>query len=59
MALESGWRSLPVNFEAVKPELELVFEAEGQLEPIITIGQTPDGLRRAVPIGGGTSLSPS
>ena len=49
---------VPENFAAVKPELELVFEAEGQLEPIITIGQTPDGLRRAVPIGGGTFHGP-
>ncbi len=47
-----------MNAEAVKPELELVFEAEGQLEPMITIGQTPDGLRRAVPIGGGTFQGP-
>ena len=48
----------PETLPAVKPELELVFEAEGQLEPMITIGQTPDGLRRAVPIGGGTFHGP-
>jgi hypothetical protein len=34
----------------IKPELEFVYEATGQLGPPIPIGPTPDGTRRIVPI---------
>jgi hypothetical protein len=42
----------------VKPELQLLFEAHGTLEPAIVMGQTPDGLKRIVPIVGGTFEGP-
>ena len=42
----------------MKPELQLLFEAHGQLEPAIVMGQTPDGLKRIVPIVGGTFEGP-
>ena len=32
------------------PGLEFVYEAQGELEPVIPIGATPDGTRRIVPI---------
>ncbi len=38
----------------MKPQLELVFELNGVLDPTIVIGETPHGLRRMVPITGGT-----
>ncbi len=43
----------------MKPELELLFEAHGALEPTIVVGQTPDGLKRVVPIVGGTFEGPA
>ena len=42
----------------MKPELQLLFEAHGTLEPAIVMGQTPDGLKRIVPIVGGTFAGP-
>jgi hypothetical protein len=42
----------------VKPNLELVFEVRGELEPAIVVGQTPEGLKRVVPIVGGTFSGP-
>jgi len=42
----------------MKPELQLLFEAHGVLEPAIVMGQTPDGLKRIVPIVGGTFEGP-
>lgn len=42
----------------MQPGLEFVFEAEGQLDPMIVIGPTPDGLRRAVPIRSGRFQGP-
>ena len=38
----------------MKPQLELVFELNGLLEPTVMIGETPHGTRRMVPIKGGT-----
>ena len=38
----------------MKPQLELVFELNGVLEPAVVIGETPHGTRRMVPIKGGT-----
>lgn len=37
----------------MKPELELLFEANVALQPAIVVGDTPQGLRRVVPISGG------
>ena len=34
----------------IKPELEFVYEASGELEPPVQIGETPDGARRIIPI---------
>jgi hypothetical protein len=42
----------------MKPDLELLFEARGLLEPSIVVGETPDGLKRVVPIVGGTFAGP-
>jgi hypothetical protein len=38
----------------MKPQLEFVFELKGVLAPTVVIGETPQGLRRMVPITGGT-----
>jgi len=37
----------------IKPELEFVYEASGELEPPRAIGKTYDGTRRIIPIVGG------
>jgi hypothetical protein len=37
----------------IKPELEFVYEASGDLEPPVAIGKTYDGIRRIIPIVGG------
>lgn len=37
----------------IKPDLEFVYEATGDLEPPILIGSTYDGTRRIIPILGG------
>lgn len=37
----------------IKPDLEFVYEATGELEPPRQIGQTYDGTRRIIPIVGG------
>ena len=37
----------------IKPDLEFVYEASGDLEPPISIGTTYDGTRRIIPILGG------
>jgi hypothetical protein len=42
----------------VKPELQLLFEAHGSLEAPIVVGQAPEGLKRVVPIVGGTFEGP-
>lgn len=42
----------------MKPDLELLFEAHGVLEAPLVMGQTPDGLKRVVPIVGGTFAGP-
>jgi hypothetical protein len=34
----------------IKPELEFVYEAEGVLGDPVPIGDTPDGVRRIIPI---------
>lgn len=40
------------------PELEFVFELRVMLKPPIVVGQTPKGLRRVIPISGGTVRGP-
>ncbi|MGH8226731.1 MAG: DUF3237 domain-containing protein [Steroidobacteraceae bacterium] len=45
--------------EAIKPELELLFEARAALGPPVTVGETPQGPRRVVPITGGTFAGPA
>jgi hypothetical protein len=35
--------------DAIQPGLEFVYEAEGQLDPPIPIGETVDGTRRIIP----------
>jgi hypothetical protein len=42
----------------MKPDLQLLFEARGILEPIIVVGPAPEGLKRVVPIAGGTFAGP-
>jgi hypothetical protein len=42
----------------MKPDLQLLFEAHGILEPTIVVGPTPEGLKRVVPITGGTFVGP-
>lgn len=37
----------------IQPGLEFVYEATGELEPPVTIGDTFDGTRRIIPIVGG------
>ncbi len=37
----------------IRPDLEFVYEATGELEPPIPIGDTADGTRRIIPIVGG------
>ena len=43
---------------AMKPELELIFELHGKLEPTVVVGPTPEGLKRVVPIAGGQFSGP-
>lgn len=38
---------------AIRPGLEFVYEAEGDLDPPIPIGETLDGMRRIIPIRNG------
>jgi len=38
----------------MRPQLELVFELDGVLEPTVVVGETPHGTRRMVPIRSGT-----
>jgi len=38
----------------MQPQLELVFELDGALEPTLVLGETPHGTRRMVSIKGGT-----
>jgi len=42
----------------MKPELEFVFEVEGNLAEPIVIGETHEGIRRIIPILGGTFNGP-
>ncbi len=42
----------------IKPELEFVFEARGQLGTPINVGETPDGVRRIIPILSGPVEGP-
>jgi len=42
----------------MKPDLELVFEATAQLGAPIVVGETPQGVRRVVPIVGGAFAGP-
>ncbi len=41
------------------PELEYVCELRVTLDPPLTVGQTPKGLRRIIPITGGTVTGPA
>ena len=40
----------------IRPELEFVYEATGELEPPVPIGETYDGTRRIIPICAGGSV---
>ncbi len=40
--------------QALQPHLEYVFELNGVLDPTVVIGETPHGLKRMVPITGGS-----
>ncbi len=42
----------------IKPELEFVFEATGRLGAPVSVGPTPDGTRRIVPILSGPIKGP-
>lgn len=42
----------------IRPELELLFEASATLAPPLEVGPTPAGIRRVVPITGGTFSGP-
>jgi hypothetical protein len=42
----------------MKPDLQLLFEAHGNLDASIVVGVTPAGLKRVVPILGGTFAGP-
>jgi hypothetical protein len=42
----------------MKPDLQLLFEAHGVLEAPMVVGATPEGLKRVVPILGGTFAGP-
>ncbi len=43
----------------VKPDLEFVFGVNVRLGDIVTVGQTPEGLRRMIPILDGTFTGPA
>jgi hypothetical protein len=38
----------------MKPDLELLCEIRGTLDPMMVLGPAPEGLKRVVPISGGT-----
>lgn len=42
----------------IRPDLEFVYEASGELDPPIAIGPTADGSRRIIPIRGGRFEGP-
>ena len=42
----------------MKPDLQLVFELHGILDAAVVVGETPVGLKRVVPILGGTFSGP-
>ena len=42
----------------MKPELTPLFELSASLAPALLVGETPQGLRRVVPITGGTFAGP-
>ncbi len=42
----------------VKPDLEFVFGVKAELGELTVIGPTPEGLRRMIPITGGTVMGP-
>src|SRR6201999_4310150 len=54
--VRAGLRRASVSL--MKPELQLLFEARGTLDASIVMGETPAGLKRVVPILGGTFAGP-
>jgi Protein of unknown function (DUF3237) len=42
----------------MKPDLQLLFELHGVLDAAVVVGETPVGLKRVVPILGGTFSGP-
>jgi hypothetical protein len=42
----------------MKPDLQLLFELHGALDAAVVVGETPVGLKRVVPILGGTFSGP-
>jgi Protein of unknown function (DUF3237) len=43
----------------MQPALEFAFAIEASLEPTIVVGDTPEGMRRVVPIAGGRVEGPA
>ena len=48
----------PTGLTGETPGIEFVYEAIADLAPALTLGQTPFGMRRQVPILGGTFAGP-
>jgi len=51
--------TLAARTQPVAPKLEFVCEIKAVLDPPMVVGQTPRGLRRIIPITGGTVEGPS
>ena len=43
----------------IRPDVELLYEAFAELGPLVPIGETAEGLRRYIPILGGTFEGPT
>lgn len=50
--------SAPAAPPVPQPGLELVLTVTAEIEPAITMGQTPQGVRRVIPISGGSFEGP-
>ncbi|MEO6340167.1 MAG: DUF3237 domain-containing protein [Caulobacteraceae bacterium] len=54
----SALAAAPSGLTGETPGVEFVYEAIADLSPALTLGQTPFGMRRQVPILGGTFAGP-
>lgn len=52
------WLAAGTSALAQAPETEFVFEIRADLAPTVTVGETSDGMRQAIPITGGTFAGP-